>query len=85
MELLKPYVCSMSHVDIVFGHEGIGKSEQVKQACRQLDGGTLYVDLQGSNRLGSQVLVSLTGEQSRSLLQRFRDFLRGSMHISSAS
>ena len=76
-DLLKPYVCSMSQVDIIFGHEGTGKSEQVKQACRHLDGGTLYLDLQGSSRLGSHILTALTGERSRGLFQSFRDLLRG--------
>lgn len=76
-DLLGPYVCSMSHIDIIFGHEGTGKSEYVKRACRQLAGGTLYVDLQGGNRLGSQILVALTGERQRGLFQGFRDLLRG--------
>ena len=76
-DLLKPYICSMSQIDIIFGHEGTGKSEQVKEACRQLDGGTLYLDLQGSNRLGSQILAALTGERHRGLFQSFRDLLRG--------
>lgn len=76
-DLLGPYVCSMSQVDIVFGHEGTGKSEQVKQACRQLHGGTLYLDLQGGSKLGSQMLAALTGERQRGLFQRFRDLLGG--------
>ena len=76
-DLLKPYVCSMSHIDIIFGHEGTGKTEQVKEACRNLDGGTLHLDLQGSNKLGSQILTALTGERSRGLFQSFRDLLRG--------
>lgn len=76
-DLLKPYVCSMSQIDIIFGHEGTGKSEQVKEACRNLDGGTLYLDLQGGNKLGSQALIALTGERYRGLLQSLRDLLRG--------
>ena len=81
MDLLKPYVCSMSHVDIVFGHEGSGKSDQVKQACRKLEGGTLYVDLEGSDRLGSQIFAAVTGKCSRGLIQRFRDSLNGSHYL----
>jgi hypothetical protein len=36
VDLVKPYVCSMSHMDVVFGHEGTGKTAQLQQACRSL-------------------------------------------------
>ena len=79
VDLLRPYVCSMSQIDIVFGHEGSGRTKEVQEACRDVDGGVLYVDLQGSSDVGSHLLQVLTGEQNRGLLQSFRDLINGDL------
>ena len=79
VDLLRPYVCSMSQIDIIFGHEGSGRTKEVQEACRDVDGGVVYVDLQGSSDVGSRLLQVLTGEQTRGLLQSFRDLIRGNL------
>lgn len=77
VDLLQPYVCSMSHVDVVHGPGGSGKSHELRRASSAVPSGAVLVDLQRGGDVGSRVLQVLTGAANRSFAQRLRDVLQG--------